>query len=40
MPPNDHDSRKDRCIVDYLLYILAGGVFAAISYSFLLWLQF
>lgn len=33
-------SRKDRSVFDYLLYALAGGVFIAMSFSFVLWLQF
>ncbi|AMV73372.1 hypothetical protein JCM30471_17870 [Desulfuromonas carbonis] len=32
--------RKDRNFLDYLLYTLAAGVIAAISFSFLLWLRY
>jgi hypothetical protein len=32
--------KKERNLLDYILYTLAGGVFAAISFSFLLWLRF
>jgi hypothetical protein len=31
---------REHCFIDYLLYILAGSVLAAISFSFLLWLRF
>jgi len=34
-----HYNKKDG-LFDYLLYTLAGGVFAVISFSFVLWLQF
>lgn len=27
-------------LLDYLLYTIAGGVIAAISFSFLLWLRY
>jgi hypothetical protein len=34
-------NREDRkSFLDYLLYLLAGSVFAVISFSFLLWLRF
>ncbi len=33
-------SPKNGNVFDYLLYALAGGVFMAISYSFILWLRF
>ncbi len=32
--------RKDHNFLDYLLYTLAAGVMAAISFSFLLWLRY
>lgn len=38
--PTSDDRKKDRSLLDYVLYILAGGVIAAISFSFLLWLRF
>ncbi len=34
------DRGKDRNFIDYLMYALAGGAFAAITFSFLLWLEF
>jgi hypothetical protein len=33
-------SDKNRNIIDYLFYALAGGVLVALSFSFLLWLRF
>jgi hypothetical protein len=33
------DQKKPN-LIDYLLYTLAGGVFVAISFSFLLWLRY
>jgi hypothetical protein len=33
-------SRKDRSFFDYLLYTLAGSVFIALTFSFILWLEF
>lgn len=35
-----HDQKRDHSLLDYLLYTLAAGVLAAISFSFLLWLRF
>jgi hypothetical protein len=35
--PKDNDQKS---FLDYLLYLLAGSVFAVISFSFLLWLRF
>jgi hypothetical protein len=32
--------KKERNLLDYILYALAGGVFVAMSFSFLLWLRF
>ena len=34
-PGNNNDN-----LLDYLLYSLAGGVFAVLSFSFILWLNF
>lgn len=34
-----HEQKK-HSLLDYLLYTLAGGVIAAISFSFLLWLRY
>jgi len=31
---------KERNVLDYLLYALAGSVLATVSFSFLLWLRF
>lgn len=33
-------SKKERNVLDYFLYALAGSVFVTMSYSFLLWLRF
>ncbi|ALC15434.1 hypothetical protein DSOUD_0646 [Desulfuromonas soudanensis] len=33
-------NRVRHSALDYLLYVLAGGVVAAISFSFILWLRF
>ena len=30
----------ENCPLDYFLYTLILGIFAAISYTFILWLQF
>jgi hypothetical protein len=35
--PKDSDRKG---FLDYLLYLLAGSVFAVIGFSFLLWLRF
>jgi len=34
------EDNKGKKLFDYLLYLLAGSVFATMSFSFLLWLQF
>jgi hypothetical protein len=39
LQPENNDHRK-KDFIDYFFYALAGSAFAAISYSFLLWLQF
>jgi hypothetical protein len=33
-------AEDQKSFLDYLLYLLAGSVFAVISFSFLLWLRF
>jgi hypothetical protein len=33
-------THNQKSFLDYLLYLLAGSVFAVISFSFLLWLRF
>jgi hypothetical protein len=35
-----HSEAPENCPLDYLLYALILGVFAAISYTFILWLKF
>jgi len=38
-----HDTNEKNSVVgkiDYLLYLLAGGVLVIMSFSFLLWLRF
>ena len=35
-----HDQKREHSLLDYLLYSLAAGVLAAISFSFLLWLRY
>jgi len=37
---NGNDAGKQRNVIDYLLYALAGSALAAVSFSFLLWLRF
>ena len=39
-PSKNEDNRRESHLLDYLLYVLAGIVFAALSYTILLWLQF
>ena len=39
-PSNEKGNRKESRLLDYLLYLLVGSVFAALSYTILLWLQF
>ncbi len=34
------DPRSRLTVIDYLLYAVAAGVFAVISFSFLLWLRY
>ncbi len=34
------ENRQNRCFLEMLLYVLAGSVLAAVSFSFLLWLKF
>jgi hypothetical protein len=36
----NHSKTPDNSPIDYLLYSLVLGVFAAISYTFILWLEF
>jgi len=36
----NHSPEKERSVLDYLLYALAGSVFVTMSFSFLLWLRF
>lgn len=38
--PGKNGKRNERDFVDYFFYALAGSAFAAITYSFLLWLRF
>ena len=39
-----HDNREQKsgmeATIDHLLYLLAGGVMAVMSFSFFLWLRF
>jgi hypothetical protein len=37
---NKKQSKFRPSALDYLLYVLAGSVVAAISFSFILWLRF
>ena len=36
----NHSKAPENSPIDYLLYSLVFGVFAAISYTFILWLEF
>ena len=36
----NHPKAPENTPIDYLLYSLVLGVFAAISYTFILWLEF
>lgn len=36
----EHKDNDQKSFLDYLLYLLAGSVFAVIGFSFLLWLRF
>ncbi|HEX9874919.1 MAG TPA: hypothetical protein VGA43_11190 [Deferrimonas sp.] len=37
---NKNQNKLRHSALDYLLYVLAGSVVAAISFSFILWLRF
>lgn len=37
---NKNSNGKKQDVLDYVLYALAGGVLATMSFSFLLWLRF
>jgi len=39
-PNKNRQNKKDKTLIDYFLYALAGSVLAAMSFSFLLWLRF